>query len=167
MIQELNGKRPQIDPKAFVHERAVLIGDVIVEDGANIWPCAVLRGDIERIIVKSGASIQDGAVLHTDKGYPTNVGKGTVVGHGCIIHGCRIGNNTLVGMGAIILTGAEVGDDCLIGAGSVVPEGKTIPSGSVMMGIPARCVRNVEERDKARIRETALAYQELIKGYTV
>lgn len=165
MIRELQGIRPQIDLKAFVHEDAVVIGDVIIEEGANVWPCAVLRGDIERIIIKSGASIQDGAVLHTDKGYPTNVGKGTVIGHGCIIHGCRIGNNTLVGMGAIILTGAEIGDDCVIGAGALIPEGKTVPSGSVMMGLPAKNVRSIEERDKERIRETAGAYHELVRKY--
>ncbi|MBC7120197.1 MAG: gamma carbonic anhydrase family protein [Candidatus Methanosuratus sp.] len=167
MIRELNGIRPQIYPKAFVHEDAVVTGDVIIEDEANIWPCAVLRGDIERIIVKNGASIQDGTVIHTDKGYPTNVGKGTVIGHGCIIHGCRIGNNTLVGMGAIILTGAEIGDDCVIGAGALIPEGKTVPSCSVMMGLPAKNVRSTEERDKERIRETAAAYHELVKKHRV
>ncbi|MDI9643965.1 MAG: gamma carbonic anhydrase family protein [Candidatus Verstraetearchaeota archaeon] len=165
MIQEISGLKPQIDPRAFVHELAVIIGDVVVEEDANIWPGAVLRGDIERILIKAGASIQDGAVLHTDKGYPTNVGKGTVIGHGCIIHGCRIGNHTLVGMGAIVLTGAEIGDDCVIGAGALIPEGKTVPSGSVMIGLPARNVRNTEERDRARIRETAAAYQELVKKY--
>lgn len=165
MIQELLGIKPQIDPRAFVHEKAVVIGDVVLEEGVNVWPGAVLRGDIERIIVKSGASIQDGVVIHTDMGYPANVGKGTVIGHGCIIHGCRIGNNTLVGMGAIVLTGAEVGDDCVIGAGALIPEGKTVPSGSVMIGIPAKNVRSTEDRDRERIRETAAAYQELVKKY--
>jgi len=165
MIAELNGKMPQIHPKAFVHEAAVVIGDVVIDEEANIWPCAVLRGDIERITVRMGSSIQDGAVVHTDPGYPAIIGEGTTIAHGCIIHGCRIGNHSLVAMGAIVLTGAEVGDYCVVGAGALIPEGKIIPSNSIAMGLPAKVVRCVEEADRARIVRTASAYIDLVKKY--
>lgn len=165
MIRELGGKRPEIHPKAFVHEAAVVIGDVVIEEDANVWPSAVLRGDVERITVKRGASIQDGAILHTDPGFPVVIGERSTVAHGCIIHGCKIGRETLVAIGAIVLTGAEVGDGCVIGAGALVPEGKSIPSGTIAMGIPAKIVRSVEAQDRERIRETAHAYRNLMKKY--
>lgn len=165
MIRELGGKRPKVHLKAFVHEAAVVIGDVVIKEGANVWPCAVLRGDVERITVKRGASIQDGAILHTDPGFPTVIGEGSTVAHGCIMHGCKIGRETLIAMGAMVLTGAEVGEGCVIGAGALVPEGKSIPSGTIAMGIPAKVVRNVETQDRERIRETADAYRNLMKKY--
>ncbi len=165
MIQELGGKVPAISKGAFVHEAAVVIGDVIIEEGANVWPGAVLRGDIERIIVKGGSSIQDGAILHTDPGYPTSIGAGTTIAHGCIIHGCVIGDRTLVAMGAIVLTGAEVGSDSIIGAAALVPEGKKIPSNSIAMGIPAKVVRGADANDIRRIKETSAAYLKLMKRY--
>ncbi len=165
MIQELKGKAPTISSKAFVHNMAVIIGDVVVEDDANVWPGAVLRGDIERITVKRGASIQDGALLHTDPGYPTSIGAGTTIAHGCIIHGCKIGNRTLIAMGAIVLTGAEVGCDSIIGAAALVPEGKKIPDNSIAMGIPAKVVRSADSNDIKRIEETNSAYLSLMKKY--
>ncbi|MDD1764804.1 MAG: gamma carbonic anhydrase family protein [Candidatus Methanomethyliaceae archaeon] len=157
MIRGLGDKRPLVHAKAFVHETAVVIGDVVIEEEVNVWPCAVIRGDIERITVKKGASVQDGAVLHTDPGFPTIIGERCTVAHGCIMHGCRIGKDTLIAMGAIVLTGAEVGEGCIIGAGAVVPEGKSIPSGTIAIGIPAKVLRSVEAHDKERIKKTAEA----------
>jgi carbonic anhydrase/acetyltransferase-like protein (isoleucine patch superfamily) len=165
MIKELGNKRPLVHARAFVHETAVVIGDVVIEEDVNVWPCAVLRGDIERVTVKKGASIQDGAVLHTDPGFPTMIGERCTVAHGCIMHGCRIGRDTLIAIGAIVLTGAEVGEGCIVGAGAVVPEGKSIPSGTIAMGIPAKVLRNVEAKDRERIRKTAGAYRRLMKKY--
>jgi len=165
MIRGLGDKRPLVHAKAFVHETAVVIGDVVIEEEVNVWPCAVIRGDIERITVKKGASVQDGAVLHTDPGFPTIIGERCTVAHGCIMHGCRIGKDTLIAMGAIVLTGAEVGEGCIIGAGAVVPEGKSIPSGTIAIGIPAKVLRSVEAHDKERIKKTAEAYLRLMKKY--
>ncbi|MDD1766307.1 MAG: gamma carbonic anhydrase family protein [Candidatus Methanomethyliaceae archaeon] len=165
MIRGLGDKRPLVHAKAFVHETAVVIGDVVIEEEVNVWPCAVIRGDIERITVKKGASVQDGAVLHTDPCFPTIIGERCTVAHGCIMHGCRIGKDTLIAMGAIVLTGAEVGEGCIIGAGAVVPEGKSIPSGTIAIGIPAKVLRSVEAHDKERIKKTAEAYRRLMKKY--
>jgi carbonic anhydrase/acetyltransferase-like protein (isoleucine patch superfamily) len=165
LIQELKGKKPSISAKAFVHDAAVIIGDVVIEDGVNVWPGAVLRGDIERITIKERASIQDGALIHTDPGYPTSVGAGSTIAHGCIIHGCTIGNRTLVAMGAIVLTGAGVGSDSIIGAAALVPEGKKIPDKSIAMGIPAKVVRDADSNDIKRIEETNSAYLALMKKY--
>jgi carbonic anhydrase/acetyltransferase-like protein (isoleucine patch superfamily) len=165
MIESLGSLKPQISPKAFVHDSAVVIGDVIIEEYANVWPCAVLRGDIERITVKRNASIQDGAFIHTDPGFPTVIGEGTTIAHGCVIHGCRIGDHSLVAMGAIVLTGAEVGEHCIIGAGGLVTEGKGIPSKTIAMGLPVKILRDVTQDDIARIEMTASAYLELVKKY--
>ncbi|MEM2058280.1 MAG: gamma carbonic anhydrase family protein [Candidatus Methanomethylicaceae archaeon] len=165
MIQKVKGKEPVIHASAFVHEMAVVIGDVLIGEETNIWPFAVLRGDIERITIGRRVSIQDGSIIHTDPGFPTKVDDGCTVGHGCILHGCQVGRNTLVGMGAVILTGAKIGEGCIVGAGALVPEGKEIPSGSVAIGVPAKIVRTVEEKDLERIRKTSEAYIGLMKFY--
>lgn len=165
MIKEWNGKRPLINPSAFIHEMALVIGDVVIDEGTNVWPFAVLRGDIERITIGKNVSVQDGAVIHTDYGFPTIIGDNCIIAHGCIIHGCKIGNNTLIGMGAILLNGAEIGDNCIIAAGALVPEGKKIPSNSVAMGVPAKVVRELNEEDKNRIAKTLEDYKKLMKYY--
>jgi len=165
LISAMGGKRPKIHDGAFVHEAAVVIGDVVIEEGANIWPNAVIRGDIEQIHIGKGCSIQDGAIIHTDPSAPVTIGEGTTVAHGCIIHGCKVGSRTLIGMGAIVLTGAEIGDECIIGAGAVVPEGKKIPCRSIAMGIPAKVIRDANDSDIMRIQITTAAYLELAKKY--
>lgn len=165
MIREWNGKRPLINSSAFIHEMALVIGDVVIDEGANIWPFAVLRGDIERIIIGKNVSIQDGAIIHTDYCFPTIIGDNCIIAHRCIIHGCKIGSNSLIGMGAIILNGAEIGDNCIIAAGALVPEGKKIPSNSVAMGVPAKIVRELNKEDKERILKTLEDYKKLIKYY--
>lgn len=165
MIQIINGKKPSIHPSAFVHDMALVIGDVKIGEEANVWPFAVLRGDIERISIGKRVSIQDGSILHTDPNFPTIVEDGCTVAHGCILHGCKIGKGSLIAMGAIVLTGAEIGEGCIIGAGALVPEGKKIPSASVVMGVPAKVVRSIEEADLARIKRTSEAYVNLVKAY--
>lgn len=165
MISNLGGKKPKIHEGAFVHDAAIVIGDVVIEEGANIWPNAVLRGDIEQIWIGKGCSIQDGAIIHTDPGAPVTIGEGATVAHGCIIHGCKIGSRSLIGMGAIVLTGAEIGEECIIGAGALVPEGKAIPRRSIAMGVPAKVIRGADDGDIKRIGMTAAAYLELAKKY--
>jgi len=166
MIKSLGGAKPEVHSGAFVHEAAVVMGDVVIGEGANVWPGTVLRGDIERITIGRGSSIQDGTIIHTDPGFPTVVGDLTAVGHGCIVHGCEVGRGSLVGMGAILLTGSTVGDGCIVAAGTLLPEGKSIPDGSVAMGIPAKVVRNAEDNDRERVRHTVEAYQELVKKHS-
>jgi carbonic anhydrase/acetyltransferase-like protein (isoleucine patch superfamily) len=165
VIRNLGERKPSVHSGAFVHEAAVVIGDVRMEEGANVWPGAVLRGDVEKITIGRGASIQDCTVVHTDPGFPVSIGDWTTVAHGCVIHGCRVGKQTLIAMGAIVLTGAEVGDNCIFGVGALVPEGRVIPNRSIAMDMPAKVVRKVEEKDLVRIRETNGAYQKLMRMY--
>lgn len=141
--------QPTIDPEAFIAEGAVVRGDVRIERNASIWYNAVLRGDVDSIAVGEGSNIQDGCVVHVDRGCPVRIGRNVTVGHGAIVHGCTIGDGTLVGMGAIILNGAVIGEGCIVGAGALVTQGKHIPAGTLVIGSPARIVRAVtpEERE--------------------
>lgn len=165
MMREFCGKKPRVHGDAYVDEAALVIGDVVLEAGVNVWPGAVLRGDIERISVGKGTSIQDGAVIHTDPGYPVDIGDGCTIAHRCIIHGCKVGSGSLIAMGAILLTGAAVGERCIVGAGALLPEGKTIPNESVAMGMPAKVIRSINETDLSRMRETNEAYQRLMHAH--
>lgn len=141
--------QPTIDPEAFIAEGAVIRGDVRIERNASIWYNAVLRGDVDSIAVGEGSNIQDGCVVHVDRGCPVRIGRNVTVGHGAIVHGCTIGDGTLIGMGAIILNGAAIGEGCIVGAGALVTQGKHIPAGTLVVGSPARTVRAVtpEERE--------------------
>lgn len=141
--------QPTIDPEAFIAEGAVVRGDVRIERNASIWYNAVLRGDVDSIAVGEGSNIQDGCVVHVDRGRPVRIGRNVTVGHGAIVHGCTIGDGTLIGMGAIILNGAVIGEGCIVGAGALVTQGKHIPAGTLVVGSPARTVRAVtpEERE--------------------
>jgi carbonic anhydrase/acetyltransferase-like protein (isoleucine patch superfamily) len=135
-IYSLDGKQPQLpDGFYYVAESAQVIGNVILQEGVGIWFGAVLRGDNEPITVGTGSNIQENCVLHTDMGYPLVIGQGCTIGHSAILHGCTIGNNSLVGMGATVLNGAQIGENCLIGAGALVTEGKVIPDNSLVMGV--------------------------------
>src|SRR5918997_5579129 len=150
-IRFLGDRRPQIDDSAYVADGAQIIGDVVLETGSSVWFNAVLRGDTERITVGSGSNIQDGAVLHADPGYPCTVGSGVVTGHGAILHGCQIEDDCLIGMGAIILNGARIASGSIVAAGAVVPEGKQFPPRSLIMGVPAKIVREATAQDLAQI----------------
>jgi len=144
MIREWNGHKPEIDPTAYVHETAEVIGKVVIKRNASVWPNAVLRGDIEEIVIGEETNIQDNTVIHTDYGSPTVLGKGISVGHSVILHGCTIEDNCLIGMGSIILNGVTVETECLVGAGALVSPGKTIPRGSLAVGVPAQVKRTLE-----------------------
>lgn len=160
MLQAYGNLRPQIDPAARVAETAVVVGEVSVEAGASLWYGAVLRGDEAPIRVGRDSNIQDNAVLHCDEGFPMTVGRGVTVGHGAILHGCTVGDNTLIGMGAIVLNGAQVGSNCLIGAGALVPQHAVIPDGSLAFGSPAKVRSALDEAAIAELRQAALDYQQ-------
>ncbi|WP_321363513.1 gamma carbonic anhydrase family protein [uncultured Celeribacter sp.] len=144
----------------WVAPDANVIGKVILEEGANIWFGATLRGDNEAIVVGEGTNIQENTVCHTDMGYPLTIGAGCTIGHKAMLHGCTIGENTLIGMGATVLNGAKIGKNCLIGAGALITEGKEIPNGSLVMGSPGRVVRELTEAQIAGLKASALHYQQ-------
>ena len=149
MLITLRGKTPQVSPEAFVAETAALIGDVTVGADSSVWFGAVVRGDNEPIKVGKGTSIQDNAVLHTEKGHPLTIGDNVTVGHGAIVHCSSVGSNCLIGMGAILLDGAVIGDHCIIGAGAVVKENAVVPARTMMVGIPAKPVRTLGQEQIA------------------
>ena len=159
MIYALDGIAPEIDPSAWVADTAVLIGKVTLETGANIWFGAVLRGDNEEIRVGHGSNVQENSVLHTDMGYPLVIGANCTIGHKAMLHGCTIGEGSLIGMGATILNGAKIGKGCLIGAGALITEGKEIPDGSLVMGAPGKVVRQLDVEAQARLLKSATGYQ--------
>lgn len=155
---ELFGKRPKLPRACFVHALAFVGGDVELGELTSVWPFAVLRGDAERITVGRECNIQDGAVIHADPGAPAVVGNRVSIGHRAVVHGAEVGSNTLVGVGAVVLNGARIGEWCVIGAGAVVTEGTVVPDGSVVLGVPARVVRKVTERDRKLIEAVTEAY---------
>lgn len=158
-ILALDGIAPTLpEGFCFVAETAVLVGKVVLEEDVGVWFGAVLRGDNEPITVGRGSNVQDNCVLHTDMGYPLTIGAGCTIGHRAMLHGCRIGENSLVGMSATILNGAVIGRNCLIGAGALVTEGKHIPDNSLVVGAPGRVVRTLDEAAIAGLRRSAEAY---------
>jgi carbonic anhydrase/acetyltransferase-like protein (isoleucine patch superfamily) len=166
MIYELDGVRPSLPSgDHWVAEEAVLIGDVLIEAMVSVWFGAVLRGDNERITIGAGSNVQENTVMHTDMGYPLTIGKGCTIGHKAMLHGCTVGDNSLIGMGAIVLNGARIGRDCLIGAGALVTEGKVIPDGSLVVGSPVKVVRALDADTINMLKGSALSYQEKMARY--
>lgn len=159
MIYSLDGVSPRIDPSAWIAPTAVLIGNVIVGPGANIWFGAVLRGDNEPITVGQGTNIQENSVLHTDMGFPLTIGADCTIGHMAMLHGCVIEDGSLIGMSATVLNGARIGRGSLVGAKALVTEGKDIPAGSLVMGAPAKVVRALDDAAKRRLLLSAAGYR--------
>jgi carbonic anhydrase/acetyltransferase-like protein (isoleucine patch superfamily) len=159
MRYALGEKVPQIAEGVYLAPGAVVIGQVTIEPDASVWFGAVIRGDIDSITIGSGTNVQDNTVIHCDHGFPTTIGREVTIGHSCIIHGCTIGDNCLIGMGTTILNGARLGENCLVGAGSLITEGKEFPPGSVIMGRPARVVREVGEAELAMLKRGAENYR--------
>ena len=164
MMMTLNGVSPKVSPEAFVAETAVLIGNVSVGRDSSVWFGAVIRGDNEPITVGRGTSIQDNAVLHTEPGRPLTVGDNVTVGHGAIVHCSSVGSNTLIGMGAVLLDGAVIGKNCVIGAGALVKENAVVPDGTMMVGVPAKAVRELAPEQIAFL-ERQSPYVALSKVY--
>lgn len=159
MIYALDGIAPEIDLTAWVADTAVLVGKVVVEADASIWFGAAIRGDNEVIRVGAGSNVQENCVLHTDMGYPLTIGANCTIGHKAMLHGCTIGDGTLIGMGATVLNGAKIGNGCLIGACALITEGKEIPDGSLVMGSPGKVVRQLDATVRAKLLASAAGYQ--------
>lgn len=158
-IYELDGIAPRVAASAWVAESAEVIGNVVLAEDASVWPGTVIRGDGEEAItVGQGSNIQDASVLHADLGQPLTVGRGVTVGHQVMLHGCTIGDESLIGIGAIVLNGAKIGRNCLVGAGALVTEGKEFPDGSMIIGSPARAVRQLTPEQIDGLRRSAQHY---------
>lgn len=152
---------PEVEDSCYVAEDATIIGDVKLEEGVSVWPQAVLRGDQNSITVREGSNIQDLVMVHVDHQNDTVIGKDVTIGHGAVIHGCEIGDETIIGMNASVLSGAKVGKGCIIGANALVPPGKEIPDHSMAVGVPVEIVREGEEDLIEKTRENAKHYHEL------
>ena len=159
-VFKFNADTPQIDSSAWIAHDANIIGNVEVCKKASVWFGATLRGDNEKILVGDGSNIQENCVLHTDHGFPLEIGENCTIGHSVILHGCVIADNTLIGMGSTILNGARIGKGCLIGAGSLITENKIIPDGSLVMGAPGKIIRELDDEAKLNLIGSAVHYQE-------
>ena len=148
MFYDLENKKPKNSGENWVAPNATIIGDVTLEKNTSIWFNATLRGDIENIHVGEGSNVQDGSVLHTDPGYPLKIGKNVTVGHMVMLHGCTIGDGSLIGINSVVLNGAKIGEGCLIGANTLITEGTEIPDGSLVMGSPGKVKGELNEDQK-------------------
>lgn len=159
MIYELDGVAPQIDASCFLAPDAVVVGAVTVAAEASIWFGVVVRADTEQITIGMGSNVQENAVLHADPGFPLHIGERVTVGHKAMLHGCSIGEGSLVGIDAVVLNGAVIGRNCLIGANALVTEGMRVPDGSLVLGSPARVRRSLSDEERARLEESARRYR--------
>ena len=157
-IYQLGEHAPEIDASSFVADSAILIGKVTLEANASVWYGATLRGDNERITIGENSNVQEGTVMHTDMGFPLTLGKNVTVGHQAMLHGCTVGDGSLIGIQAVILNGARIGKGCLVGAGALVTEGKEFPDHSLILGSPAKVVRTLTEEDLLRLQASAASY---------
>jgi carbonic anhydrase/acetyltransferase-like protein (isoleucine patch superfamily) len=157
-IYSIGERHPLLATTAWVAPGAHVLGHVELAEGASVWFGATLRGDNEPIVIGTGSNVQESAVLHTDMGFPLTIGAHVTIGHQVMLHGCTIGDGSLVGIQAIVLNGVRIGRECLIGAGSLIPEGKVIPDRSLVMGTPGKVVRELSDVDVARIRAGADSY---------
>ncbi|CAM3740587.1 gamma carbonic anhydrase family protein [Paracidovorax anthurii] len=157
-LYELDGMAPRIADSAWVADSAEVMGNVVLGDGASVWFGAVLRGDNEALTIGAGTNVQDGSVLHSDPGQPLVLGEGVTVGHRVVLHGCTVGDGSLIGIGAVVLNGARIGRNCLVGAGALVTEGKEFPDGSMILGSPAKAVRQLSPEHIEGLRRNAQTY---------
>lgn len=156
---------PAIHPTAFVHEQAIVIGNVTLGARVSVWPTAVIRGDSDSIVIGDESNVQDGTVIHVDHGVPTTIGKRVAIGHRAIVHGSTIEDDCLIGMGSILLNGVYVGTGSIVGAGAVCTEGMRIPPNSLALGVPARVVRETTDAERDRIKMTVGSYLDLQQRY--
>lgn len=154
-------EKEQTGKTVYIAHDADIIGDVRLGEGVNVWYHAVLRTEGEPVTIGEGTNVQDGCVFHTDRGFPVETGKNVTVGHGAILHGCTVGDNTIVGMGSIVLNGAKIGKNCVIGAGTLVPGGKEIPDGHLAFGNPMQIKRPLSEKEIAELPLSAAHYRHL------
>jgi carbonic anhydrase/acetyltransferase-like protein (isoleucine patch superfamily) len=164
-IFELDGAAPRMADSAWVADSAQVMGNVVLAEDTSVWFGAVIRGDTETITIGRGSNIQDGSVLHADIGYPLVMGENVTVGHQVMLHGCTIGDETLIGIGATVLNGAKIGKNCLVGARALVTEGKEFPDGSMILGSPAKVVRALTPEQIEGLRRSAGHYVENAQRY--
>ncbi len=166
-VWRLGEVAPELPPEGdyWIAPGATVLGRVRLERNASIWFGAVLRGDNDPIVIGENSNVQDGSVLHTDAGQPLTVGRNVTIGHQAMLHGCTVGDHTLIGIKATVLNGAKIGRRCLIGAHALIPEGKEIPDGSLVMGAPGKVVRDLDERAQAMLEASALHYVENWRRY--
>ena len=161
-VRSAAGRTPRIHPGAWVDPAGLVIGDVELAEGASIWPFAVVRGDEGQYIrIGRNSNVQDGSIVHVTPDDPCIIGEGVTIGHRCVVHACTVGNNVRIGIGAIVLTGAVIEDNALVGAGAVVPPGKVVPAGTLVMGVPAKPVRQMNQAELDDILRNAREYLEL------
>jgi carbonic anhydrase/acetyltransferase-like protein (isoleucine patch superfamily) len=166
MIRSFRGRTPKIPASAYIDPEAVIIGDVVIGEQSSVWPCVVIRGDVNWIRIGARTNIQDGSVLHVMRDeHPLQLGDQVTVGHGAILHGCTIESRVLIGMGSIILNGAKIGAGSIIAAGTLVPEGTVVPPGSLFMGHPGKFRRVLTPEDQASIEAYAARYIEYAESY--
>ena len=165
MKYSLGNDRVEMAEDAWIADSAAVIGKVKLEAGANVWFSAVIRGDVEQITVGEHSNVQDGAVMHADSGVPLVLGKGITVGHNAMLHGCTVGDYSLIGINAVVLNGATIGKHCIIGANALIPEGKEIPDGSLVMGSPGKVVKTLSEQQKKMLELSAAHYVQNAKRF--
>lgn len=166
-VYSLQGIKPQLPAEGdyWIAPNAIVLGDVIMESGASVWFGAVVRGDTDTLRIGQNSNVQDLSVLHADAGVPLTIGRNVTVGHKVMLHGCTIGDNSLIGINAVILNGAIIGKNCLIGANALIPEGRVIPDGSLVMGQPGKVVRELEAGQIAALSASAAHYVQNWKRY--
>ncbi|MCG2894129.1 MAG: gamma carbonic anhydrase family protein [Sulfolobales archaeon] len=164
-IEPFLGKWPKVSPKAMIHPTAYVIGDVEIGEYSSLWHYVVVRGDNDYIRIGKETNVQENSTIHTDPGFPVEIGDRVTIGHNAVIHGAKIGSNVIIGMGAIVLNGAKIGSYSIIGAGAVVTQGTEIPEGSLALGVPARVVRRLNENDIKMIEENAEEYLRHVRRY--
>ncbi|MEP1327795.1 gamma carbonic anhydrase family protein [Pseudophaeobacter sp.] len=164
-LYALGKHQPLLHEDTWVAPDANLIGQVVLEAGASVWFGCTLRADHEEIRICEGANVQENVVMHIDAGFPLTVGKNCTIGHKVMLHGCTIGENSLIGMGATVLNGAKIGNNCLIGAGALITENKVIPDNSLVMGAPGKVVREVSKAQAQNLTLSALHYQENMRRF--
>ena len=165
MIYKFENNTPKLHKDSWAASNAVLIGKVILEKNSNVWFNVVLRGDIEPITIGEGSNVQDGSVFHTDPGCPVTLGKNVTVGHMVVLHGCKVDNDTLIGIGSTILNKTKIGKNCIIGANTLIPENKIIPDRSLVLGSPGKVIRQVTDKEIEEIKENAKHYVDNYKKY--
>lgn len=165
MIRTVKGRTPKIDPDAFVHDSAVVTGDVEIRAGASVWPCAVIRGDMAKVVVGENTNVQDNSVLHTNEGLPLIIEENVLIAHNANLHSCTIRKNASIGIAAIVLDGAEVGEGAFIAAGALVTPGRKIPAGMLAKGHPAKPAREVKPEEQQQHDDLVRAYCEDAKAY--
>lgn len=165
MLYELDGKRPQFEGDYWVAESATLIGDVVLGANASVWFNAVVRGDCDRIYIGENSNVQDGAVLHTDPGITLTIGRDCTIGHQVMLHGCEIGDGSLIGIQAVVLNRAKIGRNCIVGAKALVTEGKAFPDNSLIVGAPAKLVRQLSDQEVMAIKLGTMHYVQNAQRY--